>query len=119
LYKTFPAPYAREPLASALKYIIIHNTPKHGSWLNIAEISISILTKQCIDPRIKSLELLNSEIAAWEAEYNSTCMIISWQFTTDITAILLSAPPGAIFIMPHVRHSDKIFLYCRNDEIIS
>ena len=85
LYKAFPAPYARE-LAKRIEY---HYTPKHGSWLNIAEVSISILSKQCLERRIKSLELLNKEIAAWETDYNSGCKEINWQFTTDDARVKL------------------------------
>ena len=76
LYKAFPAPYARE----LSKRIEFHCTPKHGSWLNIAEISISILVKQCIGRRIRNIELLNAEIAAWESHYNKSCKSINWQF---------------------------------------
>jgi hypothetical protein len=79
LYKVFPAPKARE-LAKRLE---IHYTPKHGSWLNIAEIAISILSKQCINRRIPSLEFLNQEIAAWENDYNENRRSVNWQFTTD------------------------------------
>jgi len=79
LYKAFPAEKARE-LAKRLE---IHYTPKHGSWLNIAEISISILSKQCIDRRIPSLEILNREILAWETDYNQNRRSVNWQFTTD------------------------------------
>jgi hypothetical protein len=85
LYKAFPAAKARE-LAKRLE---IHYTPKHGSWLNIAEISISILSKQCIDRRIPDLETLNREIAAWEKEYNSHCNIVKWHFTTNDARIKL------------------------------
>jgi len=85
LYKTFPAPFARV----LARRIEIRRTPKHGSWLNIAEISISILAKQCINRRIKSIEMLNAEIAAWEAEYNSTDRSISWQFTTEDARVKL------------------------------
>jgi hypothetical protein len=85
LYKAFPAPYARE----LARRIELHYTPKHGSWLNIAEISISILVKQCICRRIKNIELLNTEIAAWEVQYNSTCKTINWQFTTENARIKL------------------------------
>ena len=85
LYKAFPAPYARR-LAKRIEF---HLTPKHGSWLNIAEIGISILSKQCIDRRIPNIELLNSEIAAWEAEYNNMCKCIDWQFTTDDARVKL------------------------------
>jgi len=85
LYKAFPAVKARE-LAKRLE---IHYTPKHGSWLNIAEISISILSKQCIDRRMANLELLNREIAAWEKEYNSKHNVVNWQFTTKDARIKL------------------------------
>ena len=86
LYKAFPAPYARD-LARRIEF---HYTPKHGSWLNIAEISISILVKQCINKRIKTIELLNSEIAAWEADYNVICKCFNWHFTTSCARIKLS-----------------------------
>jgi hypothetical protein len=85
LYKTFPAPYARE----LAKRIEVHLTPKHGSWLNIAEVAISTLVRQCIDRRIANLDLLNGEIASWEAEYNSNCVPINWQFTTEDARIKL------------------------------
>ena len=85
LYKAFLAVKARE-LARRLG---IHYTPKHGSWLNIAEISISILSKQCIDRRMPDLELLNREIGAWEKEYNSRRRGVKWQFTTDDARIKL------------------------------
>jgi len=85
LYKAFLAAKARE-LAGRLE---IHYTPKHGSWLNIAEISISILSKQCIDGRIGDLGLLNGEIAAWEAVYNARRRVVKWQFTTNDARIKL------------------------------
>ena len=85
LYKAFPAPYA----SKLRKRIEIHLTPKHGSWLNIAEIAISTLVRQCIDRHIPNLDLLNYEIDAWEDVYNSTCKRINWQFTTDDARIRL------------------------------
>ena len=85
LYKAFAPPKARE-LAKRLE---IHYTPKHGSWLNIAEISISILTKQCIGRRIPDLTTLNQEIAAWEQGYNSQHNAVKWHFTTDDARIKL------------------------------
>ena len=85
LYKAFPAPYARE----LAKRIDFHFTPKHGSWLNIAEIGISILSKQCIDRRIPSIEMLNSEITAWEAEYNDQYKCVDWQFTAEDARVKL------------------------------
>jgi len=85
LYKAFPATKARE-LARRLE---IHYTPKHGSWLNIAEISISILSTQCIDRRIPNMGLLNREIRAWEAEYNALHNSVKWQFTTNDARVKL------------------------------
>jgi hypothetical protein len=85
LYKAFPAQKARE-LAKRLE---IHYTPKHGSWLNVAEISISVLSKQCIGRRISDLVMLNREITFWEAQYNAVCRVVDWQFTTDDARIKL------------------------------
>ena len=85
LYKAFSAVKARE-LARRLE---IHYTPKHGSWLNIAEISISILSKQCIGRRISDLVLLNAELVAWESFYNSQSCSVNWQFTTSDARIKL------------------------------
>ena len=85
LYKAFPAAKARR-LAKRLE---IHYTPKHGSWLNIAEISISILTKQCIDRRIPNLEMLNQEIFAWESGCNAACIPVNWHFTSTDARIKL------------------------------
>ena len=66
LYETFPAQQALR-LAQRLE---IHNTPKHGSWLNIAEIELSALTLECLNRRIESMERLQRELAAWEQERN-------------------------------------------------
>ena len=85
LYKAFPASHARE----LVKRIEWHYTPKHGSWLNIAEIVISILERQCIDRRIADIETLNKELAAWEADNNSKCRSVNWQFTADEARVKL------------------------------
>ena len=85
LYKAFPAPKARE----LKRRLEIHYTPRHGSWLNIAEISISILSKQCIDRRIPDLDMLNLEICAWEEAYNAKRNAVNWHFTTDDARIKL------------------------------
>jgi len=87
LYKAFPAAEARE----YTRRLELHYTPKHGSWLNIAEISISILAKQCINRRIATLDVLNAEIAAWELDYNSNLAPVNWQFTTDDARIKLTS----------------------------
>ena len=85
LYKAFPASKAR----TLAKRLEIHYTPKHGSWLNIAEISISILSKQCIDRRIPNIDKLNQEITTWEESYNENLNPVDWQFTTDDARIKL------------------------------
>jgi hypothetical protein len=85
LYRAFPAKEARE-LARRLEF---HYTPKHGSWLNMAEITISILASQCINRRISDLHTLNEELAAWSAEYNLNRTPINWQFTTEDARIKL------------------------------
>jgi hypothetical protein len=60
----------------------IHPTPKHGSWLNIAEIELSALTRQCLDRRIDDLDTLNAELAAWQHQTNADQRHVDWQFTT-------------------------------------
>jgi hypothetical protein len=61
----------------------IHHTPKHGSWLNIAEIELSCVTKQCLDRRIGDLDILNRELAAWQHDVNADQRQVTWQFTTS------------------------------------
>jgi DDE superfamily endonuclease len=61
----------------------IHHTPKHGSWLNIAEIELSALTRQCLDRRIADLDILNTELAAWQATTNADQRQVNWHFTTN------------------------------------
>lgn len=61
----------------------IHHTPKHGSWLNMAEIELSILSRQCMDGYFESIDELTSAIASWEVSRNKRKTGINWQFTTD------------------------------------
>jgi len=79
LYEAF-APEKAFALAQRLE---IHHTPKHGSWLNIAEIELSALTRQCLDRRIDDLALLNTELAAWQRATNADQRQVNWHFTTD------------------------------------
>lgn len=79
LYETFSPAKARA-LARRLE---IHYTPKHGSWLNIAEIELSALTRQCLDRRIADLDLLNTELQAWQDTVNADQRQINWHFTTS------------------------------------
>jgi DDE superfamily endonuclease len=78
LYETFPAAEARRLRAK----LELHYTPKHGSWLNVAEIELSVLNRQCLRRRIPDRDLLATEIAAWEARRNARQATITWQFTT-------------------------------------
>jgi hypothetical protein len=78
LYEAFPPELARN-LARRLE---IHYTPKHGSWLNMAEIELSVLSKQCLDRRIDDIALLSKELSFWEANRNAIQKGVDWQFTT-------------------------------------
>lgn len=79
LYEAFPAAEARR-IYEKLEF---HYTPKHASWLNMAEIDLHALGRQCLDRRIGCPEMLQSEIAAWEQERNDRGVVINWQFTTE------------------------------------
>jgi hypothetical protein len=85
LYEAFPPEQARR-IAERLE---IHHTPKHGSWLNMAEIELSVLARQCLDRRIETREELEREVAAWEAERNERGVEIRWRFTTADARIKL------------------------------
>ena len=85
LYEAFP-PEKAYALAQRLE---IHHTPKHGSWLNVAEIELSALTRQCLDRRIDDLDLLNTELAAWQHAINTAHRQVNWQFTTADARIKL------------------------------
>jgi len=67
----------------------IHYTPKHGSWLNMAEIELSILARQCLEGRIADRQTVASEASAWEAERNARQMTVDWRFTTADARIKL------------------------------
>jgi hypothetical protein len=85
LYEAFPPETAR----SLAKRLEIHYTPKHGSWLNIAEIELSVMTKQCLDRRIPSITSLRSELTQWECVRNNCQKGVDWQFTTETARIKL------------------------------
>ena len=85
LYEAFPPEQARR-LAERFE---MHYTPRHGSWLNVAEIELSVLARQCLDRRIASAEELRQEIAAWEAERNERAVGVRWRFTTAEARIKL------------------------------
>ena len=79
LYKTYPAEEAHR-IARRLE---IHFTPKHGSWLNMAEVELNVMTRQCLSRRIATIDELRQELATWETERNKSVARINWQFTTE------------------------------------
>ncbi len=87
LYKAF-APAEAKRILDKLEF---HYTPKHGSWLNMAEIELSVLARQCLDRRIPDQATLKQEVAAWEAKRNQGNHSVDWRFTTADARIKQSA----------------------------
>ena len=87
LYKAFTPAEARR----IAKRLEIHYTPKHGSWLNIAEIELNVMTRQCLSRRIDSMEYLQSELSVWENERNHNQAGVNWQFKTKDARIKLTS----------------------------
>ena len=85
LYEAFPPTEAKR-LADKLE---LHYTPKHGSWLNMAEIELGVLAGQCLDRRLPDRQTLEQEVAAWVAARNAATKTIDWRFTTDDARIRL------------------------------
>ncbi len=85
LYEAFPPEEAKR-LADRLE---IHHTPKHGSWLNMAEIELSALARQCLSRRIARQDTLERQIAQWQADRNAAQARVKWQFTTADARIKL------------------------------
>ena len=85
LYEAF-APEEARRLAKRFE---IHHTPKHGSWRNRAEIELSVLSRQCRNRRIESIDELRRDVSAWEKERNERGTITKWQFTTADARIKL------------------------------
>jgi hypothetical protein len=92
LYEAFPPTEARR-LAQKLE---IHYTPKHGSWLNIAEIELAALTKQCLNRRIPDHTTLTAEVTAWQQKRNDYQKGVDWRFTTEDARIKLKR------LYPHI-----------------
>lgn len=87
LYKAFPPEEARR----IAKKLEIHYTPKHGSWLDIAEIGINIMTRECLNRRIESLDKLKEELDAWNKAYNENASKVNWQFSNETSRIKLKS----------------------------
>src|SRR5438128_9255410 len=85
LYETF----AQEEARRIIEKLEIHYTPKHGSWLNMAEIELSVLSRQCLDRRIGYEDELKREVAAWQERRNTSPTQVNWRFTTQDARIKL------------------------------
>ena len=94
LYEAFEPEEARR-IAERLE---IHYTPKHGSWLNMAEIELSVLTRQCLDRRIPGQEALRWEVEAWQCPRNRDKVRADWRFTTEDARIKLKS------LYPSIQH---------------
>jgi hypothetical protein len=93
LYKAFSPAEARR----IAKRLEIHHTPKHGSWLNMAEIELNVMTRQCLNRRVDHLEKLRSELSTWEIDRNTNIAKINWHFTNNQARIkLISLYPKLI-----------------------
>ncbi|MDS4020410.1 MAG: IS630 family transposase [Candidatus Competibacter sp.] len=85
LYQAFKPAQAR----ALLERLEIHHTPKHGSWLNMAEIELSVLSRQCLDRRIPDIDTPTQEVAAWQQARNTRPQPVNWRFTTPDARIKL------------------------------
>ena len=85
LYEAFPAPEARR-LVERFEW---HYTPKHGSWLDLAESELGVLSSQCLDRRIPDIKTLTEQVAAWERDRNLHHTKADWQFTTENARVKL------------------------------
>lgn len=85
LYEAFPAEEARR-IASGFEW---HATPKHGSWLNMAEIELSVLARQCLKERMESQSSVQQQVAAWQQQRNAAAVKVDWRFTTEDARIKL------------------------------
>jgi hypothetical protein len=85
LYATFDPETARQ----LCERFEIHYTPKHGSWLNMAEVEIGVMSRQCLDRRIPTMEKMNEEVQAWVVQRNNNKATVRWQFTTADARIKL------------------------------
>ncbi len=87
LYKRYKPEEARR----IIRRLDIHYTPKHGSWLDIAEIELNIMTRQCLSRRIDNIDKLRQELAAWETERNAKVATVNWQFRTSAARIKIQS----------------------------
>jgi len=98
LYETFTPAEARR----ITRKVEFHYTPKHGSWLNMAECELAVLAEQCLDRRIPDLQTLRREIDAWQAQRNQHPTMINWRFSTMDARLKLKHlyPPAKLTVVP-------------------
>lgn len=96
LYKAFPPTEARR----IIKRLEIHYTPKHGSWLNIAEIELNVMTRQCLSRRVENLATLQQELSIWETRRNEASAKVNWHFTAK------TARTKLISLYPNIETKD-------------
>jgi hypothetical protein len=101
LYETFEPTKAR----SILDRLELHFTPKHGSWLNMAEIEFSVLSRQCLNGHIPGQEILANETLAWETERNAMKATVDWRFTTADARIKLKKLYPVLHLEENVKES--------------
>jgi transposase len=105
LYEAFSAEEAHR----LLRRLEFHFTPKHASWLNMAEIEIGVLKGQCLSRRIEDRERLEREIAAWQRGRNIAGAKIQWMFTTEAARVKLARPPASSWVAAiPIRHRGSI-----------
>ena len=97
LYETFEPEEARRILAR----LEFHYTPKHGSWLNMAEIELAVLSRQCLDRRLDDQQYLKREVASWQYGRNKLEARVDWRFRTEDARIKLKR------LYPIIRSSDE------------
>ena len=87
LYETF----SPDEALRLAKKIEIHHTPKHGSWLNMAEIEIGVMSRQCLKGYLSNIETASGKVSAWCEDRNSKNLSVNWQFTTSEARIKLKS----------------------------
>ena len=88
---SFYEAFAPEEARRLIERLEIHHTPKHGSWLNIAEIELAALSRQCLNRRIPDMKTMAKEVAAWTKERNKRLVKVDWQFTTEKARVKLKS----------------------------
>lgn len=83
--------YSPEEARRIIKKLEMHYTPKHGNWLDVAEIELNVMTRQCLSRRISDIEQLRRELSAWEIERNILAAKVNWHFRTNDARIKLSS----------------------------